>query len=76
MWLCEKGAILTKRLENIKKKERQKAVVKNVGTKCGFMEASGKYILSVFFFSCKYGERECHSCMYIVFLSPCAVFSF
>lgn len=46
LWLCEKEATLTERLENIKK-ERQKAIVKNIGTKCGFMEACGKDTISV-----------------------------
>lgn len=37
------------------------------------MEACGKDILSVSFFSCKYGKKEYQSYRYIVFLSPCAV---
>lgn len=49
MWLCEKEATLTERLENIKK-ERQKAIVKNVGTKCVFLEACGKDTISVSLF--------------------------
>lgn len=72
MWLCEKESILTEKLENIKK-EKQKAIVKNVGIKCGFMVSCGKDIYMCPFFSCKYGKREYHSCMYIVFLLPFAV---
>lgn len=51
MWLCEKESILTEKLENIKK-EKQKAIVKNVGIKCGFMVSCGKDIyiyVSLFF---------------------------
>lgn len=49
MWLCEKEATLTERLENIKKKG-QKAIVKNVGTECVFLEACGKDTVSVSLF--------------------------
>lgn len=49
MRLCEKEATLTERLENVKK-ERQKAIVKNVGTECVFLEACGKDTVSVSLF--------------------------